>query len=189
MQLSLLLLLLLLRARGIPGDLMDRVPLSATAPNLDEEERYSAHMPDHFRCDACRVVAYQMGQHLADAEAKLHSLDSGGRRVLSESVYTDVLDRSCSQTWKDYGVREVNQVNRLMGPGLNEGPEPRISVMVTGGPWPTRLSRTCLHYLGEFGEDQIYEAHRKGQGSLETLLCEGPRGACLEETLEEREEL
>lgn len=187
MRLSLSLLLLLLRAWAIPGDL--KVPLSATSPHLDDEEIHSAHMPSHFRCDACRAVAYQMGQHLADAEAKLHTPNSRGQQALSESVYTDVLDRSCSQTWKDYGVIEVNQVKRLMGPGLDKDPKPRISVIVTGGPWPTRLSRTCLQYLGEFGEDHIYEAHQQGQKSLETLLCEGPQGACVEEMLEERDEL
>lgn len=41
-------------------------------------------------------------------------------------------------TASSYGVREVNQVKRLTGPGLSKGPEPNISVMITGGPWPTR---------------------------------------------------
>ncbi|KAF5913388.1 marginal zone B- and B1-cell-specific protein [Diceros bicornis minor] len=189
MRLSLPLLLLLLGAWAIPGGLGDRAPLTATAPQLDEEEKYSAHMPVHLRCDACRAVAYQMQQHLAKAEAKLHTQDSRGQQVLSESVYTDVLDGSCSQTWQDYGVREVNQVKRLTGPGLSNGPEPGISVMITGGPWPTRLSSTCLHYLGEFGEDQIYEAHQQGAGALEALLCGGPRGACSEEVPVTRAEL
>ncbi|XP_045301581.1 marginal zone B- and B1-cell-specific protein [Leopardus geoffroyi] len=181
MRLSLTLTLLLLGAWGISGGLGDRAPLTATAPQLDDEEKYSAHMPAHLRCDACRAVAYQMWQHLAKAEAKLHTRDSGGQQELSESVYTDILDRSCSQTWQGYGVREVNQVKRLTGPGLSKGPEPNISVMITGGPWPTRLSMTCLHYLGEFGEDQIYEAHQQGREVLEALLCGGPQGACSEE--------
>uniref|UniRef100_A0A8C8WHT7 Marginal zone B and B1 cell specific protein n=1 Tax=Panthera leo TaxID=9689 RepID=A0A8C8WHT7_PANLE len=182
MRLSLTLTLLLLGAWGIPRGLGDRAPLTATAPQLDDEEKYSAHMPAHLRCDACRAVAYQMWQHLAKAEAKLHTRDSGGQQELSESVYTDILDQSCSQTWQGYGVREVNQVKRLTGPGLSKGPEPNISVMITGGPWPTRLSMTCLHYLGEFGEDQIYEAHQQGREALEALLCGGPQGACSEET-------
>ncbi|XP_003980870.3 marginal zone B- and B1-cell-specific protein [Felis catus] len=181
MRLSLTLTLLLLGAWGIQGGLGDRPPLTATAPQLDDEEKYSAHMPAHLRCDACRAVAYQMWQHLAKAEAKLHTRDSGGQQELSESVYTDILDRSCSQTWQGYGVREVNQVKRLTGPGLSKGPEPNISVMITGGPWPTRLSMTCLHYLGEFGEDQIYKAHQEGREALEALLCGGPQGACSEE--------
>lgn len=112
----------------------------------------------------------------------------------------------------------MNQVKRLTGPGLSNGPEPTISVMLTGGLWPTRcdrrvwgpwrlslppmgwlnlklllvsprLSRTCLHYLGEFGEDQIYEAHQQGQEALKGLLCEGPQGACSEEAPVTRAEL
>ncbi|XP_039108702.1 marginal zone B- and B1-cell-specific protein [Hyaena hyaena] len=189
MRLSLALILLLLGVWGIPGGLGDRAPLTATAPQLDDEEKYSAHMPAHLRCDACRAVAYQMWQHLAKAEGKLHTRDSEGRQELSESVYTDVLDRSCSQTWEGYGVREVNQMKRLTGPGLSKGPEPNISVMITGGPWPTRLSTTCLHYLGEFGEDKIYEAHQQGRGALEALLCGGPQGACSEEAPATKTEL
>lgn len=112
----------------------------------------------------------------------------------------------------------MNQVKHLTGPGLSNGPEPTISVMLTGGLWPTRydrrvwgpwrlslppmgwlnlklllvsprLSRTCLHYLGEFGEDQIYEAHQQGQEALKGLLCEGPQGACSEEAPVTRAEL
>ncbi|XP_035944766.1 marginal zone B- and B1-cell-specific protein [Halichoerus grypus] len=189
MRLS-LRLLLLLGAWAIAGGFGDWAPLTATAPQLDDEEKYSAHMPAHLRCDSCRAVVYQMWQHLAKAEAKLHTPGSGGqRRELSESVYTDVLDQSCTQTWQGYGVREVNQVKRLTGPGLSKGPEPSISVMITGGPWPTRLSKTCLHYLGEFGEDQIYEAHQQGRGALEALLCGGPQGACSEEATVTRTEL
>ncbi|XP_005382130.1 PREDICTED: marginal zone B- and B1-cell-specific protein [Chinchilla lanigera] len=182
-------LLLLLGAWAVPGGVGDRGFLSATAPHLDEEEKYSAHMPAHLRCDACRAVAYQMWQHLAKAEAKLHTPDSRGRRALSESEYTEVLDLSCLQNWQDYGVREVNQVKRLTGPGLSQGPEPSISVMVTGGPWPNRLSRMCLQYLGDLGEDEIYEAHHRGQEAVEALLCGGARGPCLAEAPVSREEL
>lgn len=52
-----------------------------------------------------------------------------------------------------------------------------------------RLTTTCLHYLGEFGEDQIYEAHQQGQGALKALLCGGSRGVCSEEAPGTRAEL
>ncbi|XP_032703407.1 marginal zone B- and B1-cell-specific protein isoform X2 [Lontra canadensis] len=52
-------LILLLGAWAIPGGFGDRAPLTATAPQLDDEEKYSAHMPAHLRCDACRAVVYQ----------------------------------------------------------------------------------------------------------------------------------
>ncbi|XP_049642005.1 marginal zone B- and B1-cell-specific protein [Suncus etruscus] len=189
MKLSLALLLLLLRVGASSGDFGDRLPLTASSPQLDEEEKFSAHMPPHLRCDACRAVAYQMWQHLANAEAKLKTPDARGRLELRESEYTDVLDQSCSQSWQDYGVREVNQVKRLTGPGLNQGPEQRISVIVSGGLWPIRLSRTCLHFVGEFGEDQIYNAYQQGQGTLETLLCGGPKGVCSKGLQATREDL
>ncbi|XP_002710158.2 marginal zone B- and B1-cell-specific protein [Oryctolagus cuniculus] len=181
--------LLLLGAWVVSGSLADRVSLSATAPQMDEEEKYSAHMPTHLRCDACKAVAYQMWKYLEKAEAKLHPGDSWERQELSESAYTDVLDRSCSQDWQDYGVQEVNHVNRLTGPGLSEEPGLSIKVMIRGGPWPNRLSKTCLQYLGEFGEERIYEAHRQGQETLEALLCGGSQGACSEEAPVPREEL
>uniref|UniRef100_A0A452UKV5 Marginal zone B and B1 cell specific protein n=1 Tax=Ursus maritimus TaxID=29073 RepID=A0A452UKV5_URSMA len=60
MRLSLPLILLLLGAWAIPGGFGDRAPLTATAPQLDDEEKYSAHMPAHLRCDACRAVVYQL---------------------------------------------------------------------------------------------------------------------------------
>nr|XP_010342775.1 marginal zone B- and B1-cell-specific protein isoform X3 [Saimiri boliviensis boliviensis] len=157
----------------------DSAPILPTSPQLSSSPEALAPTPSLL----------QMWQNLAEAETKLHSPNSGGQRELSESVYLDVLDRSCSRNWQDYGVREVDQVKHLTGPGLSEGREPSISVMVTGGPWPTRLSRTCFHYLGEFGEDQIYEAHQQGRGALEALLCGGPHGACSEEMSNAREEL
>lgn len=60
MRLSLLLLLPLLGAWAIPGGLGDEASLTATAPELDDEEKFSTHMPTHLRCDACRAVAYQV---------------------------------------------------------------------------------------------------------------------------------
>lgn len=59
-------------------------------------------------------------------------------------------------------------------------------MLLPGGP---RLATTCWHYVGEFGEDQIYEAHRQGAEALEALLCGGPRGACSKETPRPRAEL
>lgn len=48
---------------------------------------------------------------------------------------------------------------------------------------------TCFHYLGEFGEDQIYEAYQQGHENLEALLCGGTRGPCSQDSPTQREEL
>jgi len=32
------------------------------APNVSEEEKHSNFMPDQLKCDACRIVAYQVNR-------------------------------------------------------------------------------------------------------------------------------
>ncbi|NXA51760.1 MZB1 protein, partial [Nothocercus julius] len=108
---------------------------SAFAPRLSAEEAHSAHMPEHLRCDACRAIAFQIQEHLGKAEAKR----SPGRKAgaeLRESEYTEVLEKSCTQSWDGYGVMEVEGVKRLTGPGL-PSQEP-MTVVMSGGPWPGR---------------------------------------------------
>ncbi|XP_038627364.1 marginal zone B- and B1-cell-specific protein [Tachyglossus aculeatus] len=165
------------RTRGVRGgeDPQEPPTLSATSPELDDEETHSGHMPGHLRCDACRAIAFQMKDHLTRAEEK-RSSRRRGEAELSESEYTDVLESSCSQRWQYYGVQQVDKVKRLTGPGLDS--RPGVSVMVTGGPWPARLFKMCQQYLGELGEEQIYQEHRRGPGALETLLCQAPGAAC-----------
>lgn len=53
-------LLLVFGCKAVLGSLGDRASLSATAPVLDDEEKYASYMPAHLRCDACRAVAYQV---------------------------------------------------------------------------------------------------------------------------------
>ncbi|NXV79915.1 MZB1 protein, partial [Atlantisia rogersi] len=112
----------------------------------------------------------QLEEQLRKAEGKT------GRKALSESDYMEVLERSCSQGWDSYGVLELDGEKRLSGPGMLRQ-EP-MSVMVTGGPWPTRLSKMCHGYVGEQGEAQIYRAHQRGPAALRELLCHGEKGAC-----------
>ncbi|NXX74395.1 MZB1 protein, partial [Urocolius indicus] len=112
----------------------------------------------------------QIEEQLRRAEGKV------GRKALSESDYMEVLERSCSQGWESYGVQELDGQKRLVGPGLPTQ-EP-MSVMVTGGPWPGRLSKMCHSSVGERGEAQIYGAHRRGAAAVRELLCHGDKGAC-----------
>ncbi|NXS97136.1 MZB1 protein, partial [Jacana jacana] len=143
---------------------------SVPAPRLSPEERLSPHMPESLRCDACHAIAFQIEEQLLKAEGKV------GRKALSESDYMEVLERSCSQGWESYGVQELDGKKRLAGPGLLRQ-EP-MTVMVTGGPWPGRLSKMCHSYVGEQGETQIYRAHQRGPAALQELLCHGEKGAC-----------
>ncbi|NXC46337.1 MZB1 protein, partial [Penelope pileata] len=148
----------------------DPMSHSIPAPQLSAEERLSPHMPEALRCDACHAIAFQLEEQLSRAEAKV------GRRVLSESDYVEVLERSCSQGWELYGLQERSGEKRLTGPGLL-GQEP-MSVAVTGGPWPGRLAKMCHGFVGERGEEQLYSAHRRGPAALRDLLCHGEKGPC-----------
>ncbi|NXD29594.1 MZB1 protein, partial [Spelaeornis formosus] len=143
---------------------------SVPAPRLSPEERLSPHMPAPLRCDACLAIAFQIEQQLRRAEGKL------GKKALKESDYIEVLERSCSQGWESYGVQELDGEKRLSGPGLPG--QQSLSVMVSGGPWPSRLSKLCHSYVGEQGEAQIYGAHRQGAAALQQLLCHGDKGPC-----------
>ncbi|NXN90813.1 MZB1 protein, partial [Rhinopomastus cyanomelas] len=143
---------------------------SIPAPQLSPEERLSPHMPESLHCDACQAITFQIEEHLRKAEGKV------SKKVLPESDYMEVLERSCSQSWESYGVQELNGVKRLVGPGLPK--QELMSVVVTGGPWPGRLSKMCHSYVGEWGEAQIYRAHWRGPDALQELLCHGDKGAC-----------
>ncbi|XP_065546996.1 marginal zone B- and B1-cell-specific protein isoform X2 [Lathamus discolor] len=155
---------------GMCGDPPAAPAHSIPAPQLSAEERLSPHMPASLRCDACHAIAFQIEKQLSRAEGKV------GKKVLSESDYMEVLERSCSQGWESYGVQELDGEKRLAGPGLSVQ-EP-MSVMVTGGPWPGRLSKMCHGAVGERGEAQVYGAHRRGPAALRELLCHGDKGPC-----------
>ncbi|CAM4589515.1 marginal zone B- and B1-cell-specific protein [Lepidochelys kempii] len=148
---------------------------SATAPRFNAEEAYSAHMPEHLQCDACRAIAFQMQKYLTKAESKRSSAKAPAAR-LSESEYVDTLENSCSQSWESYGVKEVGGVKRFAGPGLES--QETMSVMMTGGPWPARLYKLCHSYLGEFGEEQIYEEYRRRPAALAEFLCAEEQSTC-----------
>nr|AAF36110.1 HSPC190 [Homo sapiens] len=48
--------------------------------------------------------------------------------------------------------------------------------MVTGGPWPTRLSRTCLHYLGSLEKTRSMKPTNKAEGLWRHCYVGDPRG-------------
>ncbi|NXR25086.1 MZB1 protein, partial [Cinclus mexicanus] len=156
--------------QGMCGDPPAAQSHSIPAPQLSPEERLSPHMPQSLRCDACHAIAFQIEEQLSKAEGKV------GKKVLKESDYIEVLERSCSQDWESYGVLELDGEKRLSGPGLPS--QHPLSVLVSGGPWPARLSKLCHGYVGEQGEAQIYGAHRRGPAALRQLLCHGDKGPC-----------
>lgn len=41
------------------------------APDLNDEEFHSSHMPDHLKCDSCRAISYQVGYVLCCATSAM----------------------------------------------------------------------------------------------------------------------
>uniref|UniRef100_UPI00358FBB09 marginal zone B- and B1-cell-specific protein-like isoform X2 n=1 Tax=Myxine glutinosa TaxID=7769 RepID=UPI00358FBB09 len=102
---------------------------SLSSPELNDEEGHSQHMPAHLRCDACRAIAYQMQEFLQKVSNKLGN-------NLPESQLVDTLDSCCSQSWEEYGVKEVGGELRLSGPGLET--KNSFGMLMGGGKWPFR---------------------------------------------------
>lgn len=142
--------------------------ISFKSPELNEEEQFSTHMPGGLECDACTAIAYQMKTQLEKAEI-------GGKRM-KESEYLDVFETICSgKTWDGYGLKEVKGVNRLSGDGLPSKDFP--GMMYGGGKWPGRLSNKCFDYVGEIGEDELYQVFRS-RNDFQTYLCQEASTDC-----------
>uniref|UniRef100_A0A8C4R9Z6 Marginal zone B and B1 cell specific protein n=2 Tax=Eptatretus burgeri TaxID=7764 RepID=A0A8C4R9Z6_EPTBU len=143
--------------------------ISLSTPELNDEEGHSQHMPTHLRCDACRAIAYQMQEFLQKVNNKF------GNNLL-ESQLVDTLDSCCSQSWEEYGVKEVGGELRLSGPGLET--KSYFGMLMGGGKWPFRMLQMCHGYLGEIGEEDLHEAFLKDPGNLASFLCNTPGGNC-----------
>lgn len=145
--------------------------LSFNPSNLTDEDQHSQHLPRDLKCDGCRVVAYVMKEKMK----KLQSRYKKGHR-LSESDVVDLLDKICrdpEETFNGYGLKEIMGVRRLSGDGLETKEIP--GVQSGGGRWPQRLKEICFEYIGEVGEDIIYETFIQRK-SLENLLCRDKMG-------------
>lgn len=134
-------------------------------PQLDDEDAHSMHMPQGLRCDGCKAIAYQLSTHFSEAEKRRPS-----KKRLPESELIDITDKVCETSFENYGVKEINKVKRLSGPGLDSADTPGI--MQGGGRWPNRLKQMCGDFVGELGEDEIYNAY-KNNPVLEQYLCYG----------------
>ncbi|XP_072886087.1 marginal zone B- and B1-cell-specific protein-like isoform X1 [Hemitrygon akajei] len=153
------------------------------SPNLNDEEFHSGHMPDHLKCDSCRAIAYQMQEYLSKRESQISAVKEG-KAILSESDYTDTLEKCCSQSWERHGVIEVDGVKRLSGPGLET--EDFTGVMMLSGPWPgSKHEEICRcwkfkQHTQNAGGTQQARQHLYGEAlstfRAETLRQDKPKG-------------
>lgn len=59
------------------------------------------------------------------------------KKELSEDRIDDILENICNDEWTQYGIKQVDGINRLSGPGFETNDIP--GVMQGGGKWPFRL--------------------------------------------------
>lgn len=141
-------------------------------PNITDEEAHSNFLPEQLKCDACRIVAYQL--HL-----KFKTFNEMHRHYnynLPESEIIDIIDDVCNNkdTFNTYGIKEVKGINRLSGAGLETKDSPGL--LSGGGKWPGRLMNMCSSFVEEIGEEDLYATYRRDLSdvtALEKALCKG----------------
>ncbi|KAK3610691.1 hypothetical protein CHS0354_028079 [Potamilus streckersoni] len=99
--------------------------------------------------------------------AKLHKKRPSLEK-LPEADIVEGAEEVCDDKFENYGVKEVNKIKRLSGPGLETKDVP--GVMEGGGKWPVRLKSMCYQYLEEFGDEVIYREYLKNK-NLQQFFC------------------
>ncbi|XP_035697135.1 marginal zone B- and B1-cell-specific protein-like [Branchiostoma floridae] len=147
--------------------------ISYNGPDVNSEESESMHMPDYLRCDACRVIAYKFTQKLDKMTTRPRG--RGEKELLLLSEIIEGLENICDEDWKDTGVKEVEGVKRLSGPGLETKEVPGVTA--SGQKWPQRLHEMCHMYIGDIGEEQLYGIFKR-ERNLEKFMCHRKNGHC-----------
>eukprot|EP01062_Namystynia_karyoxenos_P010901 TRINITY_DN13893_c0_g1_i1.p2 TRINITY_DN13893_c0_g1~~TRINITY_DN13893_c0_g1_i1.p2 ORF type:complete len:231 (+),score=66.62 TRINITY_DN13893_c0_g1_i1:82-693(+) len=182
---GLLLALLLPGAAAVAGE----SSIKFKPPSVSEEEQYSQVMPEQYRCDACRAAALAMDTKLREAAANPRNHHPkrkhppGTLPFIGDAAVIEALETACSYSpgspLAAYGVKNVDGVNMLSGPGVRGENLPGI--VQGGGRWPARLSQVCQELLGAHDEDGIYSAHRAslkpGAKPIADFLCRAPCAA------------
>ncbi|CAK8680148.1 marginal zone B- and B1-cell-specific protein-like [Clavelina lepadiformis] len=152
----------------------DGDPLSGTIsmgpPDLSDEETQANYMPSKLRCDACAGIAARFAKALQKEIDKTRATRDG-QKELDEGLLIDIFEQICAdREWSNFGLKEVQGVNRISYPGSEIAEVPGIQQ--GGGIWPRRLSDMCYGYIEEFEEYGIYKAHANDlKKGLYQLIC------------------
>jgi len=139
--------------------------LKIEAPVMTEEDQYGYTMPDRYRCDACKVVAYHLSEALKVRQPK--------NRRLQEWEYQDIFDETCKTGLAGYGITLLNGENVLSGPALKRDDlQAGMGAISMGGEtWEKRLGEICRKFVYEkIGEDELYD-HFRAKGEVSSDLC------------------
>jgi hypothetical protein len=144
--------------------------LKIQAPTMTEEDQYGYTMPEQYRCDSCKVVAYHLEEALKRKELK--------SRRLTEWEIQELFDDTCHTGFKGYGLSHVNGESVLSGPAMKrENLEPGMGAIQMGGEtWEKRLGEICRKFVyDKIGEDELYEHFRKHHKVSEDLCFQKTR--------------
>ena len=145
---------------------------------MPEEDELSEFFSEDLKCDACKVVAFQI--HLALVKAHANT-----RRLLNDVQLIDLFDAVCQEhNFFEYGLLCVTQSRpRLVGWGLKEDPLPpqqhEKASVAKMGKIPRRFSQLCQSLLEmpdqyEFPEKVIYDQWMyfgQSEKSISDFLC------------------
>jgi hypothetical protein len=138
--------------------------LKIQAPTMTEEDQYGYTMPEQYRCDSCKAVAYHLGEALKMKELK--------SRRLTEWEIQELFDNTCTTGFKGYGLSHVNGESVLSGPAIKrDNLEPGMGAIQMGGEtWEKRLGEICRKFVyDKIGEEELYEHFRKHRDISEDL--------------------
>lgn len=97
---------------------------------------------------------YRVFHYLFQKEIAKYPSVKKHKKELSEDRIDDILENICNDEWTQYGIKEVDGINRLSGPGFETNDIP--GVMQGGGKWPFRL---VLQTIGRYAFTQNHKAY------------------------------
>merc|ERR1719311_1256950 len=142
----------------------------AYMPAWDDEETstFNKDLPEKFKCDGCRGVAFMLTKSFAQREAEV---SNGGE--LPESEFYNEIEETCETRLEGkFGVkaRNANPNDKVFsGPGLKayELDDAQFGGMY----WDKRIKKLCLELADAVGEEEIYAMHRDPSKPLAKALC------------------
>ncbi|ESO89027.1 hypothetical protein LOTGIDRAFT_154102 [Lottia gigantea] len=139
--------------------------LKFSSPSLPDDDD-SIMLPKSVRCDGCLSLAYQIIEAFDKSHSKKKSV-----KILPETDVLDILDTLCSSKFDAMGLRNVDGVTKLSGPGLDITNQP--GMIMSGGRWHQRMRYLCGNIVGEVGEEEIYDNYLFNRNHMGDVLCRG----------------
>jgi len=130
-----------------------------------EEESSSEAIPNAYKCDACKAVAFQLDKVLKNTNAQMPlksaavAKKEGKRAVQDRAVrITSVLESACAtEAYESYGIKDSAEqpgTKWLVGEGIvNE----QAGAVSGGGKWLSRLRARCAGLIAEIEDLPLVE--------------------------------